>query len=81
MTHHDQYIREKSFIVRESVWLQLNKERLYDPIKKINTMEYGHFKISKKMGDNVYILSLPPYMCIYSVVNVDRSNMNFGRLS
>ena len=23
------------------------------------------------MGDNAYKLSLPPYMCIYSVVNVE----------
>jgi hypothetical protein len=25
----------------------------------------------EKVGDNSYILSLPPYICIYSVVNVE----------
>ena len=32
---------------------------------------YGPFEILEKVGDNANQLSLPPYMCIYSVVNVE----------
>jgi hypothetical protein len=34
-------------------------------------MWYGPFEVLEKVGDNSYRLSLPPYMCIYSVVNVE----------
>jgi hypothetical protein len=29
------------------------------------------FEILEKVGDNTYKLNPPPYMCIYSVVNVE----------
>jgi hypothetical protein len=32
---------------------------------------YGPFEVLEMMGDNAYILFLPPYMHIYSTVNVD----------
>jgi hypothetical protein len=32
---------------------------------------YGPFEVLEKVGDNAYKLSLPPYMHIYSVVNVE----------
>ena len=53
------------------VWLQLNKERLQGPGKKTNALRYGPFEVLRKVGDNAYQLSLPPYMHIYSVVNMD----------
>ena len=31
---------------------------------------YGPFEILEKVGDNTYQLNLPPYMRIYSIVNV-----------
>jgi len=49
----------------------LNKESLQRPGKKIKDLRYGPFDILEKMGDNVYRLNLPPYMLIYSVVNVE----------
>jgi hypothetical protein len=63
--------KKKSFKVGDRVWLQLNKERLQGPGKKIKALWYGPFEILEKVGDNAYRLSLPPYMCIYSVVNVE----------
>ena len=39
--------------------------------KKIKALRYGPFEILEKVGDNAYRLSLPPYMCIYLVVNVE----------
>jgi hypothetical protein len=57
--------------VGDIVWLQLNKERLHGLGKKIKDFWYGPFELLGKVGDNSYKLILPPYMCIYSVVNVD----------
>ncbi len=53
------------------VWLQLNMERLQGPDKKIKALRYGPFEILEKVGDNVYMIILPPYMHIYFVVNVE----------
>jgi hypothetical protein len=39
--------------------------------KKIKALWYGPFEVLEKVGDNAYRLSLPPYMHIYSVVNVE----------
>jgi hypothetical protein len=38
---------------------------------KIKTLQYGHFDVLEKVGDNACKLSLPPYMCIYLVVNME----------
>jgi hypothetical protein len=56
--------------VGDIVWLQLNKERLQGPGKKIKALQYGPFEVLEKVGDNAYRLSLPQYMCIYSLVDV-----------
>ena len=53
------------------VSLLLNKEMLQGPGKKIKALRYGPFETLEKVGDNAYQLSLPPYMRIYSIVNVD----------
>jgi hypothetical protein len=57
--------------VGNRVWLQLNKERLQGPGKNIKALRYGPFEVLKKVEDNSYKISIPPYMHIYSVVNVD----------
>jgi hypothetical protein len=57
--------------VGDKFWLQMNKERLHAPSKKIKALGYGPFKILEKAGDNTYRLILPPYMHIYSIANVD----------
>jgi hypothetical protein len=68
---HDQHRTKKSFKVGDKVWLQLNKEKLLGLGKKIKALRYEPFKILEKVGDNTYRLSLPPYMRIYSIVNVE----------
>jgi hypothetical protein len=68
---HDQHITKRTFGVGDRVWLQLNKKRLQGPGKKIKALRYGPFEVLEKVGDNTYRLSLPPYMCIYSVVKVE----------
>jgi hypothetical protein len=57
--------------VGDNVWLHLNKERLLGPGKKIKASRYGPFEVLEKVGVNTYRISLPPYMHIYSVVNVE----------
>jgi hypothetical protein len=37
----------------------------------MKSLRYGTFEVLEKVGDNFYRLSLPPYMHIYSVVNVE----------
>ena len=38
---------------------------------KIKPIRYGPFEILEKIGTNAFHLNLPPYMQIYSVVNVE----------
>jgi hypothetical protein len=69
---HDQHIIEfKKFKVRDKLWLQLNKEILWDLGKKIKALWYSPFGVLEKVGDNTYRLNIPRYMCIYSVMNVE----------
>jgi len=49
----------------------LSKERLQGYGKKIKALQYGPFKVLEKVGDNACKLCLPPYKCIYSVLNVE----------
>jgi hypothetical protein len=63
--------QKKSFKVGYRGWLQLNKERLQGSSKNTKALQYGRFEVLEKVGDNTYKLSLPPYMCIYSLVNVE----------
>ena len=53
------------------MWLHINKERMKGEGKKLNPIRYGPFTILEKIGTNDFRLELPPYMQIYSVVNVD----------
>ena len=39
--------------------------------KKLNPIRYGPFEILENIGTNAFRLNLPPYMQIYSVVNVE----------
>jgi hypothetical protein len=59
---HDQRKTERTFSVGDKVWLQLNRDRLNGPIKKIKALQYCTFEVLEKVGDNAYRLSLPPYM-------------------
>jgi hypothetical protein len=61
---HNQHKIERTFLVGDRLWLQLNKERLQGPSKKIKVMWYGPFELLEKVGDNAYGVILPPYMHI-----------------
>jgi hypothetical protein len=61
--------------VGDRVWLQLSKERLQGPGSNIKALRYGPFEVLGKVGDNTYRFNLPPYMCIYSIVNVENMKL------
>jgi hypothetical protein len=68
---HDKHKVDHQFQVRDQVWLHINKERLKGEGKKLKPIQYGPFTILEKSGTNAFQLDLPPYMHIYSVVNVE----------
>ena len=49
----------------------INKERLKGEGKKLKPIRYGPFTILEKRSTNAFHLDLPPYVQIYSVVNVE----------
>jgi hypothetical protein len=68
---HDKNRFDHQFQVGDWVWLHINKEILKGEGKKLNPIRYGPFTILEKSGTNYFHLDLPPYMQIYSVVNVE----------
>jgi hypothetical protein len=53
------------------VWLQLNGYKIHGLEKNIKDLLYGPLEVLEKVGDDSYKLSLPPYMLIYSIINVE----------
>ena len=68
---HEKHHVDHKFQVGDEVWLYISKERLQGEDKKLKPIRYGPFKIMEKIGNNAFKLDLPPYMQIYSVVNVE----------
>jgi hypothetical protein len=70
-SRHDKHRVDHQFQVGDCVWLHISKERLKGEGKKLKPIRYGPFTILEKSGTNAFHLDLPPYMQIYSVVNVE----------
>jgi hypothetical protein len=68
---HDKHRVDHHFQVGDQVWLYINKECLKGEGKNLKPIRYGPFTILEKIGDNDFWLDLPPYMHMYSVVNVE----------
>ena len=68
---HDKHRVDHHFQIGDKVWLTISKDRLKGEGKKLKPIRYGPFTILDKIGTNAFRLDLPPYMQIYSVVNVD----------
>jgi len=68
---HDKHQVDHQFQVGDKVWLHITKERMKGEGKKLKPIRYGPFEILEKIGTNAFRLNLPPYMQIYSVVNVE----------
>jgi hypothetical protein len=68
---HDKHQVDHQFQAGDQVWLHISKYRLKGEGKKLKPIRYGPFTILEKIGTNDFHLDLPPYMQIYSVVNVE----------
>ena len=61
---------QHNFQVGDKVWLHL-QERLAGPHRKLCLLRYGTYTITKAIGDNAFELSIPPFLGLYPVFNVD----------
>jgi hypothetical protein len=68
---HDKHKVNHQFQVGDQVWLHISKEILKGEGKKPNPICHGPFTILEKSRTNDFRLDLPPFMQIYSVVNVE----------
>ena len=64
----------------DKVWLHLQKERLIGPYIKIHPLRYGPYTITKAVGDNAFELSIPPFLGLHQVFNVDHLRPYFRPL-
>jgi len=48
------------------------KERLAGAYRKLRPLRYGPYTITKAVGDNSFELSIPPFLGLHLVFNVDR---------
>ena len=56
----------------DKVWLHLQKERLAGPHHKLRPLRYGPYTITKVIRDSSFKLSIPPFLGLHPVFNVDR---------
>ena len=68
---HDQHQVPHSFHVGDQVWLHLQKEHLTGPHRKLRLLRYGLYTITKALGNNAFKLSIPPFLGLHLVFNVD----------
>jgi hypothetical protein len=69
--HHDQHQVSHKFQVGDKVWLHLQKEFLTGPHRKLHPLHYGPYTITKVVGDNSFELSIPPFLGLHPMFNVD----------
>ena len=55
----------------DKVWLHLQKERLTGPHRKLRSLRYGPYTITKVVGNNAFELSIPPFLGPHPVFNLD----------
>ena len=60
-----------NFQVGDKVWLHLQKERLAGPHHKIHLLRYGPYTLTEAVGENSFELSIPPFLGLHPVFNVD----------
>ena len=62
---------QHNFQLGDKVWLHLQKERLAGPHRKLRPLRYGPYTITKAVEDNAFELSIPPFLGLYPMFNVD----------
>ena len=69
---HDQHLVPHNFQLGKKVWLHLQKEPLTRPHCKLCPLRYGSYTITKVVGYNAFKLSIPQFLGLQPVLNVDR---------
>ena len=69
--HHDQHRVSHKFQVGYKFWLHLQKECLARLHCKLRPLRYGPYTITKAVGDNAFELSIPLFLCLHPVFNVN----------
>jgi hypothetical protein len=77
---HDQHRVPHNFQVGNKVWLHLQKESLAGPHRKLHPLRYGPYTLTKAVGENSFELSIPPFLGLHPVFNVDRLRPYFPPL-
>eukprot|EP00253_Pinus_taeda_P001605 PITA_01605 len=77
---HDQHQVPPKFQVGDKVWLHLQKEHLTGAYQKLRPLRHGPYTITKVVGDNGFELSIPPFLGLHLVFNVDRLQPYFPPL-
>jgi hypothetical protein len=68
---HDQHRLPHKFQGGDKVLLHLLKERLIRPHRKLRPLQYGPYTITKVAGENAFELSIPPFLGLHPVFNVE----------
>jgi hypothetical protein len=68
---HDKHRVDHHFQIGDKVWFAISKDRLKGEDKNLKPIRYGPFTILDKISTDAFYLDLPPYMQIYSIVNVE----------
>ena len=71
---------QHNFQVGDKVWLHLQKKRLAGPHRKLLPLRYRPYTITKDVGDNSFELSIPLFLGMHPVFNVDRLRPYFPPL-
>jgi len=66
--------------VGDNFWLHLQKERLTGPHRKIHSLQYRPYTITNALGDNDFDLSIPPFLGLHPMLNVDHLQPYFPPL-
>ena len=69
---HDKHWVDHQFEVCDQVWLHINKDRLQGEDRKLKPIRYRPFTILDQVSNNAFWLDFPPYMKMYSIVNVEK---------
>jgi len=57
--------------VGDKVWPHLQKERLTRPHRKLRPLFHVPYNITKEVGENAFELSIPPFLGLHPVFNVE----------
>ena len=68
---HEKHWVDHHFQIGDWVWLHISKDWIEGESRKLKPIRYGPFTILDQVGNNAFQLDLPPYMQMYSVVNLE----------